>query len=77
MIEAKGDETVKDGGPAFPVSDLGVHGNFGMSLRDHLAARLAPGCLEFWRTQRDGTQVAASEAYAMADALIKARGEGQ
>lgn len=73
-----------DGGQAFPLAiDLGdrVESESGMSLRDYFAAKALPaaykdttesaridGWPENWR------QLVAEEAYAMADAMLKARG---
>ena len=35
----------QDGGPAFPVSDQGVHGVYGMSLRAYFAGQALMGLL--------------------------------
>jgi hypothetical protein len=64
--------------PAFPHtveykgSDCGgivPHG--GMTLRDYFAAKAMPQCFEVSTT----TDIAAKEAYRMADAMLKAREE--
>ena len=58
--------------PAFPiVIDLGdgVQYQKGMTLRDYFAAKALPQCFEVSAT----TDIAAKEAYRMADAMLKAR----
>ena len=58
--------------PAFPiVIDLGdgVQYQKGMTLRDYMAAKALPQCFEVSAT----TDIAAKEAYRMADAMMKAR----
>ena len=66
--------------PAFPhVADIvQMDGNAafvktltqnGMSLRDYFAAKVLPQCFEVSTT----TDIAAKEAYRMADAMMKAR----
>ena len=60
----------EDGGPAFP-----REGHYGMTLRDYFAAKAMEGLL----AQSQGTalgstvEIAAEYAYAMADAMLKAR----
>jgi hypothetical protein len=58
--------------PAFPLTSnwLGElrHLN-GMTLRDYFAAKAMPQCFEVSTT----TDIAAKEAYKMADAMLKAR----
>lgn len=59
--------------PAFPLHNhgaqtLGLHVT-GMSLRDYFAAKAMPQCFEVSTT----TDIAAKEAYKMADAMLKAR----
>lgn len=64
----------RDGGPAFPVSDQGVHGTFGMSLRDWFAGQVLAGhALTTHRLQPHAR--VAEKAYAIADAMLKAREE--
>jgi hypothetical protein len=59
--------------PAFPLHNhgaqtLGLHVT-GMTLRDYFAAKVLPQCFEVSTT----TDIAAKEAYKMADAMLKAR----
>jgi hypothetical protein len=61
--------------PAFPRNILD-HGHgvtstheSGMTLRDYFAAKVLPQCYEVSTT----TDIAATEAYRMADAMLKAR----
>jgi len=59
--------------PAFPLHNhgaqtLGLHVT-GMSLRDYFAAKALPQCFAVSAT----TDIAAKEAYRMADAMLKAR----
>ena len=35
-----------DGGPAFPVEDLGLNGTYGMSMRDWFAGQALPSAVE-------------------------------
>jgi len=75
---------INNGGPAFPVWELNGSGNpemtcFGMTLRDYFAAKAMPAIIG----SRAGVSLdidefmknAACISYAMADAMIKARGE--
>ena len=61
--------------PAFPsgnevtLGDLRSSGHSGMTLRDYFAAKVLPQCFEVSTT----TDIAAKEAYRMADAMLKAR----
>ncbi len=61
--------------PAFPSSnevtlnDWVSSGHSGMTLRDYFAAKVLPQCFEVSTT----TDIAAKEAYRMADAMLKAR----
>lgn len=64
------------GGPAFPAEVLGTdeHGEYrlpwqGMTLRDYFAAKAMPQMLALCGTR----DVAAVEAYRIADAMLKAR----
>lgn len=66
---------IDTGGPAFPRNILD-HGHgvtvaheSGMTLRDYFAAKALPAMLEVCSTN----QRAAEEAYAVADAMLKAR----
>lgn len=63
----KGFAQIHGDGPAFPV-DLGDMTTIGMSLRDWFAGQALGGILT-----RGGGPKVASEAYAVADAMIKAR----
>ena len=60
------------GGPAFPCTEAnGANsGDVGMTLRDYFAAKVIVQCLEVCSTHTR----AAEEAYAIADAMLKARG---
>ena len=71
-----------NGGPAFPVNELDqVTGNIcaqhlGMTLRDYFAAKALPTLLREYRDEVEagGTGFNVSEdAYAIADAMLKAR----
>lgn len=68
--------TIKDGGPAFPVS-WSIDGEIvavpGMNLRDFFAASVMQGfCAgSFWA--ECAVDEAASEAYKAADAMLRAR----
>ena len=61
--------------PAFPTSNwqkitpMASGYNEGMTLRDYFAASVLPQCFEVSTT----TDIAAKEAYRMADAMLKAR----
>jgi hypothetical protein len=58
--------------PAFPYTQIqGSMTYTGMSLRDYFAAKVLPQCFEVSTT----TDIAAKEAYRMADAMLKAREE--
>ena len=61
------------GGPAFPAPNLIIGGEtqFGMTLRDYFAAKAMQGFQEQW--VYDNSDEIASKAYAMADAMLKAR----
>ena len=63
-----------DGGPAFPVSDQGTHGTFGMSLRDWFAGQALAGM--FAADTADSvilTEEKTVFAYAAADAMLAER----
>lgn len=62
------------GGPVFPVSHdmalvAGLQNAYGMTLRDYFAAKAMPQMLALCGTR----DVAAVEAYRIADAMLKAR----
>lgn len=68
---------IDNGGPAFPsppVVENGViyPGNDGMTLRDYFAAKAAQGLLAAPDCGWDAEQLA-NGAYAIADAMLKAR----
>lgn len=77
-VEEKPVEKAKDGGPAFPQSDLSQydigpseHGNAGMSLRDYFAGQALAGILSH---KVECTMIETAEwAYDYADAMLKAR----
>lgn len=61
------------GGPAFPVpNDANVNRQEGMTLRDYFAAKAMHAILSNWGSLAEYNQ-AAPRAYAMADAMLKAR----
>lgn len=60
------------GGPAFPVQDMGIHGAFGMTLRDYFAGQALAGCLAHNHTDIASSHVA-EVAYRMADAMLNER----
>lgn len=64
-----------DGGPAFPVADLGVHGHYGMSLLDWYAGQVAAGMAAFSGTAgiSYGPEEIAGRSHQVAAALVAAR----
>lgn len=82
--------TDKTGGPAFPqgkgLGDAWIL-NGGMTMRDYFAAKAMPALYrDFWDDFRSGVNRCVPEdwkmgiaidAYAMADAMLKARGGGE
>jgi hypothetical protein len=70
------EQRINDGGPAFPVECLSI----GMTLRDYFAAAALQGNLAGqsidvgYYEGKDAWNKAAKDAYAMADAMLKARG---
>jgi hypothetical protein len=67
---------IKDGGPAFPVPEPGLE--CGMTLRDYFAAKAMQGLIAASHDS-DGVvdyndMAVACSAYAMADAMLRARG---
>ncbi|CAH1649906.1 conserved hypothetical protein [Hyphomicrobiales bacterium] len=68
-------DKVNDGGPAFPVVDQGMHGTYGISQRDYFAAQAMIGLLHPGWEANAGNQpeLVARHAYALADAMLKAR----
>jgi len=74
------EEVVKpnEGGPAFPRPTSDTPGQVGMSLRDYFAGQALVGLLAFSPSNSDGSsqmgfKAASEEAYAYADAMLKAR----
>jgi hypothetical protein len=71
----------KTGGPAFPATNHYGHKLEGMTLRDYFAAKAMQGlisCPEWLDGAGEEVDVPncmASAAYAMADAMLKARGQ--
>lgn len=78
----------KTGGPAFPTvdaNDFQDYGTRGMTLRDYFAAKALPVCLEMGHalaahrgtdlSREEFKVVLAGDAYAWADAMLKARDE--
>jgi len=66
-----------DGGPAFPTSDPNYETKYageGMSLRDYFAAKAMQGLLACPMQPQSGPDMYARDAYALADAMLKARG---
>ena len=61
-----------DNPQAFPVADQGVHGSYGMSLRDYFAGQALAGMnvmsLEGWSNKE-----IAQQAFSLADAMLAAR----
>lgn len=73
---------INDGGPAFPVWELNGDGRpeitgFGVTLRDYFAAKAMQVALSQCNSFPDeGWRIGvAMDAYAMADAMLKARDE--
>lgn len=81
------DTPINNGGPAFPTPDVYPpngqiqFGSFGMSLRDYFAAAALQGNLAGqsidvgYYEGKDAYNKAAEDAYAVADAMLKARGD--
>ena len=67
---------IKDGGPAFSAAAFDQNDNVlewqsGMSLRDYFAAKAMPRFILEYNSQEGSAR-----AYAWADAMLKARGQG-
>lgn len=74
-------DQVNNGGPAFPVPHTNGHdGRNGMSLRDYFAAKALQGMAAsgYWADSVDvddgNLELVARNAYAIADAMLRARG---
>lgn len=68
--------TINDGGPAFPTSADNGHSvnQDGMTLRDYFAAKALPAVIDYQNTGHEFNERVAEAAYAMADAMLRARG---
>ena len=64
---------MSDNPSAFPVSDIGVHGQFGMTLRDYFAGQALAGYFAHPTTPHQNATDGAVYCYAMADAMLAAR----
>ena len=66
-------DQIEHGGPAFPHDDRAEYNDrAGMTLRDYFAAKALQGLLSDSKVQAPRSEFAA-EAYAIADAMLKAR----
>lgn len=65
--------TINNGGPAFPVDVPGHRIEMGMTLRDYFAAKAMQSYLR--HSGEVPMDRVAATAYAMADAMLRARGE--
>jgi hypothetical protein len=66
--------TVNDGGQAFPLSELGMHGSYGMTLRDYFAGEELSSIhgKTICSVPEDYDRIA-DHCYRMADAMLRAR----
>ena len=64
--------TKDTGGPAFPTHPEGALIHDGMTLRDYFAAKAMQGDL-IGGVHHDNFDITAKRAYALADAMLKAR----
>ena len=69
---------MSDNPSAFPVSDIGVHGQFGMTLRDYFAGQAVGSVMHLCArdTLLNGESIEtafARKAYNIADAMLAAR----
>ena len=64
-------EPINDGGAAFPLKEPLTSDSLGMSLRDYFAAKAMQSLVALNRTAVTRT---AEDAYAIADAMLAARG---
>ena len=62
-----------DGGPAFPMSDIGIHGFYGMTLRDWFAGQ----ALQTLDYNAHSDADLAKKAVSLADAMIAALEAGK
>lgn len=65
-----------DGGPAYPFHNLEVHGNPGMSLRDAFAMAAMQGAMANCDV-KETAMSRAEWAYEIADAMLRARSQGE
>lgn len=65
-------KTLKDGGPAFPVTTTNLRGMYGMTLRDYFAAAALQGMLAD-KSRGYPHHEYASDAYSFADAMMAER----
>ena len=64
------------GGATFPYAAVhGCNGEYGMTLRDYFAAKAMQGLLACPVQPQSGADMYARDAYALADAMLKARQE--
>lgn len=69
---------IKDGGPAFPTIDANDehdYGTRGMTLRDYFAAKALQSLDQSGYAYSKGMEAMAHDAYALANAMLKARDE--
>ena len=64
---------IQTGGPAFPVQDASTWQAHGMTLRDYFAAKAMQGILFGSYPISREPAPSANAAYALADAMLKAR----
>lgn len=64
---------MSDNPSAFPVSDIGVHGQFGMTLRDYFAGQALAGFMANTRRPTTMAEDDATWCYSIADAMLAAR----
>jgi hypothetical protein len=67
------DSILGDGDPAFPQKEPMTSDCHGMSLRDYFAAKALQGMLACPVQPQSGPDMYARDAYALADAMLKAR----
>ena len=68
-----GEQSVPDGGPAFPLaSPHGLFTNGGMSLRDYFAGQALSGIMS--GSSRTNFEIVSKEAYKLADHMLARRG---
>jgi hypothetical protein len=71
-------DEINDGGPAFPIPVENIFQfSLGMTLRDWFAGQALQGRAHRLNSPFDHRDILASDCYAIADAMIKARKEVQ